>query len=442
MRFRLPAASAMLCFSATLILSSPLTATISHAKRMNAVTAITYERTGGTDTVTVHLARLASYKSRFLEAHKHKGIPFRLYIDVLNAHLQHTADRHIVPPGWSLIQKIRSGQRNRSTARVVLEIKKEIFRDDYRISQTEHPAQIVIELFADERLLNRRTGPVSDAYSPGSSAEKAERTQTAGTTTAPPAQKKEQPEPRDAKPAAAAPAVQNRDNTCIIVIDPGHGGKDPGAIGYRGMKEKHVCLAIAKQLKKSLDRYPNCKTILTRTKDVFLSLEKRAEIANKSNADLFISVHANSHTDPSLSGVETYYLNFSSDSSARRVAARENFTTPSQISDLELILFDLMHNEKINRSSILAGYIHNNIVDAVSRRYSTFRNLGVKHAPMRVLIDAEMPGVLLETAFISNPSEAKRLTSRAYQSSIAAAVAKGIHSFINGEKTVLYINKN
>ncbi len=229
---------------------------------------------------------------------------------------------------------------------------------------------------------------------------------------------------------------------CVVVIDPGHGGKDPGAIGYKGIREKDVCLAIATELKKVLDEIPSCKALLTRTTDRFLSLDDRSAIANAHNADLFISIHANSHNDRKLKGIETYYLNFSSDETARRVAARENFTTPSKISDLEMILFDLMQSEKINKSSILAGYIHNALVSNIMKSYKDLRNLGVKHAPMRVLIDAEMPCILIETAFISNPTEARRLKTKDYQRLLAQAIVSGIDNYKVGHKTALYKTSN
>ena len=191
--------------------------------------------------------------------------------------------------------------------------------------------------------------------------------------------------------------------TYLIAVDAGHGGRDPGAVGYRGLKEKQISLAIALALQKAIDKRSGYKAIMTRTDDSFVSLEDRAKFAGEKKADLLISVHGNSHSDARINGVETYYLNFSSNDDARKVAARENFTTPEKVGDLELILFDLMQSDKTNVSSLLAGYVQSEITTLLaSGRYKDFRNLGVKHAPMRVLVEAEMPGIRIETGFISN----------------------------------------
>jgi N-acetylmuramoyl-L-alanine amidase len=204
--------------------------------------------------------------------------------------------------------------------------------------------------------------------------------------------------------------------------------------------EKDVCLSISLELKNMMREKFKCEIIFTRDSDMFVSLDERAEIANRNNADLLISIHANSHEDATLTGIETYYLNFSSDATARSVAARENFTTPSEISDLELILFDLLQSNKINQSSILAGYLHNSIVNNVSNKYRDLRNLGVKHAPMRILIEADMPCVLIETAFISSPTDSQRLTNKSYQQLLAKGILEGINNYTAKQETAFYRN--
>ena len=190
------------------------------------------------------------------------------------------------------------------------------------------------------------------------------------------------------------------------------------------------------KLKKLINSKKGYKAILTRNSDIFLSLDDRGAIANENNADIFISLHANSHENTKITGIETYYLSFASDEDAKKVAARENFTTPSKISDLEMIFFDLLQNNKINQSSILAGHIHNAMVSKISDKYhEKIRNLGIKHAPMRVLINAEMPCILIETAFISNPKEAKQLKSKAFQDTLSVSIFNGIENFRSARKT-------
>lgn len=392
---------------------------------LNSVKSITYGKDRRSEKVTIAMEREISYKSRFLDKNPKMNLPYRLYLDLLNTRLLGKIKK-IYYPEESNIIRVRIAQRNKNTTRVVLDFKRKIKREDYKIFQFNNPSRLVIEISSKKYA---RTKKVSRRSASRSSPDEArQHTKVSSKQEKPAYQKYTRQSPKKASDA------------CVIVIDPGHGGKDPGAIGYKGIKEKDMCFAIALELKKLLDANPKCKTILTRYRDKFVSLEERARIANENNADLFISIHANSHEDETLTGIETYYLNFSSDASARRVAARENFTTPAKISDLELILFDLLQSDKINKSSIFAGYIHNALVENISKKYNDLRNLGVKHAPMRVLIDAEMPGVLLETAFISNPSDAKRLKSRSYQKLIAKAILDGILDFRNGLKTAYYRN--
>lgn len=214
-----------------------------------------------------------------------------------------------------------------------------------------------------------------------------------------------------------------------IVVDAGHGGKDPGAIGPRGTREKDVTLAMAKKLARHLRAALGCEVILTRDRDIYLPLEERTAIANRLNADLFISVHANASRNRKAYGIETYYLNFSKNKAAVEVAARENNTSLEEVGDLELILLDLMANAKINESSRLAAEVQGALVGKLKRKFSRVRNLGVRPGPFYVLLGATMPSILVETAFISNPTEEKRLKSAAYQDQAARAIAEGVRRY-------------
>jgi N-acetylmuramoyl-L-alanine amidase len=215
-----------------------------------------------------------------------------------------------------------------------------------------------------------------------------------------------------------------------VVIDPGHGGKDPGAVGPDRTYEKDVVLGIAKKLKKKLEAELKLEAILTRDSDVFLPLEERTALANTKRADLFISIHTNAHRDRRVHGISTYILNVATDAEAARLAALENATSTKQISDLEKILNDLMLNSKINESTRLAHVVQQGLVRTLERRYDRVKDLGVRQAPFYVLIGAQMPSVMIESSFISNPREAERLAEQTYQDALAEGIADGIRAYI------------
>ena len=217
-----------------------------------------------------------------------------------------------------------------------------------------------------------------------------------------------------------------------IVLDPGHGGKDPGATA-NGLQEKHVVLELAKQLQPLLADDLDCEVILTRDDDTFISLEERTAIANTQGADLFISLHINAHPSPQVRGLETYFLNLSTNAEAMRVAAMENATSTHQLSDLQDILSDIMENSKINESSRLAHQVHQSIIAnlADSETFRTINNLGVKQAPFYVLIGAQMPAILIEIAFLSNTEDARNLRSSAFLQALANSIASGVKSYIH-----------
>jgi len=221
-----------------------------------------------------------------------------------------------------------------------------------------------------------------------------------------------------------------------IVIDPGHGGKDCGAISCHHIAEKDITLAIAKVLKENLEKEIGCKVILTRTRDQFLTLEERARIANEAKADLFISIHANAHVDTTLSGIETYYLNFAKDQESARVAALENRPSNKSMSDLKALLHKLLFTTKVNESAALARQIQRNVIAKLKAKGDKVRDLGVKQAPFRVLLGTEMPGVLIETAFITNRTDESRLNSRQFQQNLAKGITAGIESYITEVKRV------
>jgi len=174
----------------------------------------------------------------------------------------------------------------------------------------------------------------------------------------------------------------------------------------------------------------HCQAILTRRSDVFLPLEKRTAIANMKKADLFISLHANAHKNRKFQGLETYILNIALDEDSMNVAARENATSKKNISDLQMILNDLVLNTKISESSRLAEFVHKGLVKELRKRYKTVKNRGVRQAPFYVLIGAEMPAILVEVGYITNSIENRRLKSVSYLKRAASGIVKGIDLYI------------
>ncbi len=405
------------------------------AAELGRVRSVSHSVDGPDEKVTIALSARAAFKVNVLDRNPSVGMPWRLYVDIGNTAFSPGVNRNIRPQD-ACVRAVRSALNDPRTVRVVLEFNYAPAAGDYTVVQHDSPPSLDIIVHAEKIRVRLGESPVPSVSEPLAQPSARQEPPAAPAPPAVEAQPPRQPSGQAAAREKQAQAAGPR--TYVIAIDAGHGGRDPGALGHGGLKEKHICLAIALELKKTLDRKAGYTTLMTRTSDSFVSLPDRARIAAEGRADLLISIHGNSHVDARVDGIETYYLNFSSDAEARRVAARENFTTPEQIGDLEMILFDLIQGEKTNISSLLAGHVHNRLTAAVTGRYKKMRNLGVKHAPMRVLIDAEMPGILFEAGFISNPEEVKRLQTPAHQQLLAEAIADGIHDFFTSSKTAAY----
>jgi N-acetylmuramoyl-L-alanine amidase len=315
--------------------------------------------------------------------------PDRLYFDLMNT----TIAREIktsLPVGNGILKIVRAGQFKPNIVRVVLELE-EIA--DFNVFILDGPARLVIDVRGKEKMKKTDT------------------------------------------------AIAKR----RIVIDPGHGGHDPGAVGLGGLYEKDVVLDIALKLKEILLSNPLNEVILTRETDVFLSLEERTAIANKKNADLFVSIHANASPRRKAKGVETYLLNWADDEEAMRVAARENAISLNKMkainrqmqSDvLDIIKSDLMRQNKRDESIKLAHYIQKSIVSTLNNNHADTFDLGIKQALFYVLFGARMPSVLVEVSFISNPEEERLLSSDSYRMQIAEAIAEGLNKYITLIPTV------
>lgn len=216
-----------------------------------------------------------------------------------------------------------------------------------------------------------------------------------------------------------------------IVIDPGHGGHDTGTIGPTGLMEKDLCLDVAERLGKLIEqRIPSEEIIYTRQNDKYVGLERRTAIANEAKADLFVSIHANSSDDPGVSGIETYYLNFNGSPQAMEVAARENATAQSSVHDLQDLVTKIAENDKVEESRDLAADIQDSLAASMRVNNHPERNRGVRKAPFVVLVGADMPSVLAEISFISNPTDEQLLKKPENRQRAAEGLFDGIARYL------------
>jgi N-acetylmuramoyl-L-alanine amidase len=217
-----------------------------------------------------------------------------------------------------------------------------------------------------------------------------------------------------------------------IVVDAGHGGHDTGTIGPNGLMEKDLVLDVALRLGRLLEDRLGAEVIYTRDDDTFVPLESRTAIANKQQADLFLSIHANSSDDPKARGVETYYLNFTSSPDALEVAARENAVSQKSVFELQDLVKKIALKEKIDESAEFANDVQHALFAGLSVKNPGLKNRGVKKAPFVVLIGANMPSILAEISFVSNPQDEKRLKTAEHRQKVAEALFKGISRYASG----------
>ena len=340
---------------------------------------------------------------RLLKKDSSINVPFqRLYVDIHNSKLATNFPEH-TPIDDDLLKRARAGQHEPHSVRVVVDIKS--FKS-YKVFCLKDPFRIVMDVWGE------------NAEIPETATASIKKTPTQRLTTD--------------NIQSSSIAKQLALGVRKIVIDPGHGGKDPGAPGYlKKVWEKNITLKLAKQLAVKLRDQLNCEVILTRSTDKYIALEERTAIANTKKADLFISLHCNASKNKNLKGFETYFLNLATDDQAISVAARENATSRKNISDLESILNDLMQNAKVKESSRLATIVQDSMISKMRKKYSQIKDLGVKQAPFYVLLGARMPAILIETSFISNKTECKRMITDKYQTNVCNAIAHGVEKYIN-----------
>ena len=381
--------------------------------------------------IVVDLTGPVEFNSHFLKPDPGRDLPARLFIDLQNTRIGNIPQREIEIANAHL-RKARLGQNDANTVRVVLDIQ----------DISGHKAFL---MHSPERLVIDVVGPENDTP-------KAEDTDTASSPGDAPEAEPGQPKPPSVSPSVSkkkrvprGPAGDEAGPSQLVkafglgvrtvVIDPGHGGRDPGAKTCKqGMVEKDITLKVGLKLAQYLRKKMGLKVIMTRTKDTFVALEERTAIANTSNADLFISIHVNAAANRNLKGVETYFLNLATDERSIQLAAAENATTTKTISDLQHMLNDLMLNTKINESNRLAFQTQRALMKAIQVSYPKAKSLGVKQAPFYVLLGARMPAVLVEIGFGTNPTDCGWLASPIYLNRVAEGISKGLAAFIRQAK--------
>jgi len=354
--------------------------------------------------VVFDLGERTTYRLRAEPANPAALVPARLYVDLDNTKLGAGVRTHFSPAGGPML-RWRSIQISSDVTRVILDVPG---LSEYRAFPLADPFRLVVVVHGTPR-------PVPSVPAKG-----------------PEIQTVARPRPAPAEPPAVGAATKPS-RPFTVVLDPGHGGRDPGAQGVNGVWEKDVVLAVARAAERRLVA-AGYQVILTRDRDVFVSLDQRATRANAARADLFVSLHANASPNAPTSGIETYYLSNSNDRATIRLAGMENHLERMAgervtAADVSWILSDMIQNYKVTESLSFARQIQDGLTGQLRAQYRDVRDLGVKPGPFYVLVGAGMPAVLVELAFLTNEDEARRLAGAAYQEALADGLSRGIQQF-------------
>jgi len=398
------------------------------------VTAVRFWSTGDTTRVAVEVSGEFKYKSDNLDT------PPRLFFDVQGS--KPAVAQKTIPVGDHLLKQIRVAETQPGTTRVVLDLEQNV---EFTASQLSNPERLMIEL--------RAKGAKASKPEPAESVEtvpapKTPEPQIAAKVLPSPAVLTPVSRPIAVAPTVAAPrkpdapqpkaAARNSDGDRSltralglklgrVVLDPGHGGHDAGTHGPSGLTEKELVLDISQRLAELLQDRLGSEVVLTRTDDTYVPLEGRTKIANDAKADLFLSIHANSSPVKSVTGVETYYLNFTTSRSALDLAARENAPAESSIFDLKDVVEKIALKDKIDESREFASRLQTSLFTLT--KATAAKNRGIKKAPFVVLIGAQMPSVLAEIGFLTNSSDEAQMRKTDHRQRIAEALYKGIAAY-------------
>ncbi len=327
--------------------------------------------------VVIDLKGEAKYEANFLRADPVRKLPPRIFIDIKKATLRDEIIRHPREVRNGLLTRVRAGRFRAGVVRVVIDLERE---SGYRVFDLSDPSRIIVDVEGRSSVRKR-------------------------------------------------PVLPEAPGKIVVMLDPGHGGKDPGATGPTGLREKDVVLAIGRMVRRKLSRLKGFDVRMTRDSDVFIPLEERTAMANEANADIFVSLHINSSRNRKARGVSTYVLSRASDREALELAARENGVSVKKLSEVRFIIDDLSTYGRKKESLRLAKTVNDAIVRNIKRRHGPVHNLGLKQAPFYVLVGARMTAVLVESSFISNRGEEKRLRRRSYLETIADSVVEAIRYY-------------
>ena len=420
-------------------------------------------------TVLPEVTRVAiEFDRRVQFTHDRIGNPVRVFLDIAAAR-----PGPAVPPavtlGDSVVKGVRHGPRPSNGTRLVLDLADAGRHSVYTL---DNPFRVVVDIERAGRETSEVVKAVDRAPAPPVvSASKA------ADTVEPAPERVRVPDEEAVRPAPAIPPSESRPLAATraagaaatvtppapvapsanaagrfslsrqlglginrIVIDPGHGGHDPGTKS-RGMSEADLVLDVAKRLEALLLKEPGVEVVLTRRTDRFVPLEERTAIANRENADLFLSIHANSSRNTRAGGVETYFLNFASNPDAEAVAARENSASGRTMHHLPDIVRAITLNNKLDESRDFATLVQRAMVETLAKSNRSVRNRGVKQAPFVVLIGAGMPSVLAEISFLTNAQENRLLKTGAYRQRVAEALFQGIRRYQRSLKAVTAVSR-
>ncbi|MBZ5529192.1 MAG: N-acetylmuramoyl-L-alanine amidase [Acidobacteriia bacterium] len=355
--------------------------------------------------------------------------PDRVYFDLQPARLSTEVANRDIHIAGEFVKAVRVAQNQNGVVRIVFDVAGVL---DYAATLEANPARLVVEFYGSQSGATLRaagkTAPDNVPLPVNNTSLMHSR-------------------PGAASPEAAAPTRDGQATLTRalglkisrIVIDAGHGGHDTGTIGPTGLLEKDLCLDVALRLGNIIEqRLPGANVIYTRSDDVFIPLERRTEIANEAKADLFISIHANSSRNHSARGVETYYLNLKGSPEAMDVAARENATASGGIHELEDMVKKIARTEKIDESREFAADVQDTLTQRVQKSSRKEKDRGVRKAPFVVLIGADMPSILTEISFISNPSDEKLLKKPDYRQRIADGLFQGVSSYLQSLNSITH----
>jgi N-acetylmuramoyl-L-alanine amidase len=400
--------------------------------------------------------------------------PDRIFFDLHAARLTAEVARGNIRAEGGLLSAVRVAQNHNGVVRVVLDVNGV---KDYTASLINNPPQLLIDLYGNSQVAapvrNAQTSKTqqqvvaenSDESAPGNSKSAIDNSigGTAAGSNPSAATRNSLPSATNAKskpvkstaanakpdlirPASAPQPTRDGQSTLTralglkigrIVIDAGHGGHDTGTIGPTGLMEKDLCLDVALRLGKIIEqKLPGADVVYTRSDDTFVPLEERTNIANQAKADLFLSIHANSSRDHAARGIETYYLNLKGSAEAMEVAARENATAQGGVHELQDLVMKIARTEKIDESKELAEDVQDSLAKRIQKTSKPVKNRGVRKAPFVVLIGADMPSILTEISFLSNPADEQLLKKPENRQRVAEGLYQGVASYLESMNSV------